>query len=117
MHIQLYHNYSCTIKSLTNLLRPAACMPQVRLYEAQGYGAAINYEIAAPLLADMAQSLTSAAAAQGPPPQRARLMFAHMETLVPLASLMGLFQPPADELPAVDETQLEAMEVGELEAR
>lgn len=79
-------------------------LEDVRLYETQGYGAAINYEIAAPLLADIASALTSAARAEAagrPPLQRARLMFAHCETLTPLASLMGLFHPDTQEERAI----------------
>ncbi|KXZ41450.1 hypothetical protein GPECTOR_462g371 [Gonium pectorale] len=69
----------------------------VHLLETQSYGAPINWQIAAPLLRDAAASLRAAAetrpgAAEGAP--AARLLFAHCETLVPLASLLGLFRPP-----------------------
>jgi len=85
----------------------------VRLYEAQGYGAAINYEIAAPLLADAAAALADAAASPPgqPAPQRARLMFAHCETLVPLASLLGLWRPPPGEMPPLPAEALKAIPI------
>lgn len=86
-------------------------MDDVRLYETQGYGATINYQIAAPLLADIAKSLKKAAGKPGKPVQLARLMFAHCETLTPLATLMGLFKPTGQEatdipvLPDFDQLQ------------
>lgn len=85
----------------------------MRLYEAQGYGAAINYEIAAPLLADAAAALADAAASPPgqPAPQRARLMFAHCETLVPLASLLGLWRPPPGEMPPLPADALSAIPI------
>jgi hypothetical protein len=64
----------------------------------QGYGAKINYEIAAPLLADISRTLRKAAESTDLPLQQARLMFAHCETLVPLASLMDLFRPSEQEV-------------------
>lgn len=64
----------------------------------QGYGAKINYEIAAPLLADISRTLRRAAESTDLPLQQARLMFAHCETLVPLASLMDLFRPSEQEV-------------------
>eukprot|EP00198_Chlamydomonas_reinhardtii_P004373 XP_001693709.1 predicted protein [Chlamydomonas reinhardtii] len=54
----------------------------IHLLETQSWGADINYRIAAPLLRDAAL-----------------LLFAHCETLVPLATLMGLFRPPAPQPP------------------
>jgi hypothetical protein len=95
-------------------------LEDVRLYEVQGYGAAINYQIAAPLLADVAAALVSAAAATSAgrlPLQLARLNFAHCETLTPLASLLGLFEPPEFEarlippLPADEELQAATADV------
>ncbi|KAF6248610.1 histidine phosphatase superfamily [Scenedesmus sp. NREL 46B-D3] len=75
-------------------------LEDVRLYETQGYGAEVNYGIAAPLLSDIASALTSAATAHATgtqPLQRVRLHFAHCETLTPLATLLGLFTPGAAE--------------------
>lgn len=109
------------------------CVQDVRLYEAQGYGAEVNYRQAAPLLRDLETSLRAAADA-GPAPfssdiggwwagksgggaPRARLLFAHCETLVPLATLMGLFRPPPHELPEVPEDALAALDVSERQAR
>eukprot|EP00775_Hariotina_reticulata_P002690 gene2690-2990_t len=85
------------VRTLRWLVLLLEWLEDVRLYEVQGYGAAINYQIAAPLLADVATALVSAAAATSAgrtPLQLARLNFAHCETLTPLASLLGLFQPP-----------------------
>ncbi|PNW73688.1 hypothetical protein CHLRE_13g568600v5 [Chlamydomonas reinhardtii] len=75
----------------------------IHLLETQSWGADINYRIAAPLLRDAALSLKGAAAAASSAPGTAapagRLLFAHCETLVPLATLMGLFRPPAPQPP------------------
>lgn len=65
----------------------------VSLLESLAWGSHINYAIAAPLLQDLRESLQTAAQSSGPPKQRSRLLFAHCETIVPLATLMGLFQP------------------------
>ncbi|KAG2495101.1 hypothetical protein HYH03_006711 [Edaphochlamys debaryana] len=70
----------------------------VHLMETQSWGAPINYQIAAPLLRDAALALRQAAQGNGAPGTEApaaRLLFAHCETLVPLATLLGLFQPAA----------------------
>ncbi|WIA34254.1 hypothetical protein OEZ86_012605 [Tetradesmus obliquus] len=75
-------------------------LEDVRLYETQGYGAEVNYGIAAPLLSDIASALTAAASSHTQntrPLQRVRLHFAHCETLTPLASLLGLFRPGPQE--------------------
>ncbi|GIM03204.1 hypothetical protein Vretimale_8003 [Volvox reticuliferus] len=82
----------------------------IHLLETQSYGATINYEIAAPLLRDMTETLREAAGTMpgGATAQAARLMFAHCETLVPLASLLGLFRPPAVPPPDATAEQLAA---------
>ncbi|GLC49087.1 hypothetical protein PLESTB_000181100 [Pleodorina starrii] len=84
----------------------------IHLLETQSYGAAINYDIAAPLLRDATEALRAAAEAPSPNGSAtapvARLMFAHCETLVPLASLLGLFRPPAPPPPDATAEQLAA---------
>ncbi|KAG1667564.1 hypothetical protein FOA52_014644 [Chlamydomonas sp. UWO 241] len=67
----------------------------VRLLEAHGPAHDINYAIAAPLLADLGDTL-SAAAREVVPTVRAQLLFAHAETIVPLATLMGLLSDDDD---------------------
>lgn len=67
-------------------------MDDVALWETHGRGADINYRIAAPLLADAADALQAAAGGGAFHEERARLYFAHCETLTPLAVLMGLFE-------------------------
>jgi multiple inositol-polyphosphate phosphatase/2,3-bisphosphoglycerate 3-phosphatase len=71
-----------------------------------GHVMQVNYGIAAPLLSDIASALTAAAtshSAGNQPLQRVRLHFAHCETLTPLASLLGLFKPGAEEQRAMPE--------------
>ncbi|KAG2443864.1 hypothetical protein HXX76_002207 [Chlamydomonas incerta] len=84
----------------------------VHLLETQSWGADINYRIAAPLLRDAALSLRGAAATAGSAPgsaaPAARLLFAHCETLVPLATLMGLFRPPAPPPPDASRADIDA---------
>lgn len=87
----------------------------IHMIETQSYGAAINYNIAAPLLHDITESLKQAASVtnlghDGATASMAvaRLMFAHCETLVPLASLIGLFRPSATTPPAPSVELLDA---------
>ncbi|KAG2436537.1 hypothetical protein HYH02_011475 [Chlamydomonas schloesseri] len=83
----------------------------IHLLETQAWGADINYQIAAPLLRDAALSLKAAAAASGAPgtgAPAARLLFAHCETLIPLATLMGLFRPPAPQPPDASPAAVDA---------
>ncbi|EFJ49629.1 hypothetical protein VOLCADRAFT_104207 [Volvox carteri f. nagariensis] len=84
----------------------------IHLLETQSYGATINYEIAAPLLHDATEALKAAAAAAHTPDGAmapvARFLFAHCETLVPLASLLGLFRPPVPPPPGATSAQLAA---------
>jgi len=58
-------------------------------YWIKGYGNAINYRISCPLLTDFWNSIT--AALQGST-QRSKLRFAHAETILPFAALLGLYK-------------------------
>ncbi|XP_010906827.1 uncharacterized protein [Elaeis guineensis] len=62
----------------------------------KGYGKAINYRMGVPLLQDIVQSMEEAIMAkeENRTPgifEKARLRFAHAETVVPLTCLLGLF--------------------------
>lgn len=63
----------------------------VQLFMRKGAASPVAYQMAAPLLADIATSLQEAAAGIGRPGLHAKLSFAHAETIVPLACLLGLF--------------------------
>ncbi|MEW5301092.1 MAG: hypothetical protein WDW36_003972 [Sanguina aurantia] len=65
-------------------------LEDVKLVETQSYGSPLNFQIAAPLLQDLSQTLTAVAAGGD---VSARLLFAHCETLVPVMTLLGLFKP------------------------
>ncbi|KAJ9522472.1 hypothetical protein QJQ45_008243 [Haematococcus lacustris] len=67
-------------------------LDDVDLLESHSWGARINYAIAGPLLAHMRSALQSAADSKHIK-KPAHLLFAHCETLVPLATLLGLFKP------------------------
>ena len=70
-------------------------------YHVKSYGNALNYQIAAPLLADIVASLRrNAAATPDDTPVRANLRFAHAETTLPLAALLGLHRAPGEYLAA-----------------
>lgn len=71
-------------------------------YHVKAYGNALNSQIAAPLLADVVASLRRNAAAAKPDdaPVRANLRFAHAETTLPLAALLGLHRAPGEYLAA-----------------
>eukprot|EP00727_Mastigamoeba_balamuthi_P013310 m51a1_g8601 hypothetical protein (478) ;mRNA; f:158167-159985 len=63
-------------------------------YYVRGHGVALANRIAAPLLQSaLAYAADAAAAKPGTP--RARLMFAHAETVLPLKALLGLHRDPA----------------------
>ncbi|KAJ8900348.1 hypothetical protein K2173_024988 [Erythroxylum novogranatense] len=62
----------------------------------KGYGQSLNYRMGVPLLEDVLQSMEQAIKAQEEkhPPgsyEKARLRFAHAETVVPFTCLLGLF--------------------------
>lgn len=62
----------------------------------KGYGNALNFRMGVPLLEDVVQSMEQAIKAkeEGHPPgsyEKARLRFAHAETLIPFSCLLGLF--------------------------
>ncbi|KAF8036863.1 hypothetical protein BT93_C2551 [Corymbia citriodora subsp. variegata] len=62
----------------------------------KGYGKALNYRMGVPLLKDIVQSMEEAIQAneEKHPPgsyEKARLRFAHAETVVPFSCLLGLF--------------------------
>ncbi|DBA96348.1 TPA: hypothetical protein ACH3X3_002523 [Trebouxia sp. C0006] len=63
----------------------------VQLFMRKGAASPVAYNMAAPLLADIATSLQEAAAGTGRSGLHAKLSFAHAETIVPLACLLGLF--------------------------
>lgn len=62
----------------------------VQMFMRKGAASPVAYHMAAPLLADIANSLQNAAKGTF---QQAKLCFAHAETIVPLACLLGLFGP------------------------
>ncbi|XP_048326107.1 uncharacterized protein LOC107413891 isoform X1 [Ziziphus jujuba] len=62
----------------------------------KGYGKSLNYRMGVPLLEDVVQSMEQAIQAkeENHPPgsyEKARLRFAHAETVVPFSCLLGLF--------------------------
>ncbi|XP_065871408.1 uncharacterized protein [Euphorbia lathyris] len=61
----------------------------------KGYGKSINYRMGVPLLRDIFQSMEEVIEAQGKQApgsyEKARLRFAHAETVVPFTCLLGLF--------------------------
>ncbi|KAI3908483.1 hypothetical protein MKX01_009285 [Papaver californicum] len=66
-------------------------------YILKGYGKSINYRMGVPLLQDVVQSMEEAIKAkeENHPPgtyEKARLRFAHAETVVPFSCLLGLFR-------------------------
>ncbi|KAI3871729.1 hypothetical protein MKW92_004739 [Papaver armeniacum] len=66
-------------------------------YILKGYGKSINYRMGVPLLQDVVQSMEEAIIAkeENHPPgtyEKARLRFAHAETVVPFSCLLGLFR-------------------------
>ncbi|DBA89909.1 TPA: hypothetical protein ACH3X2_004400 [Trebouxia sp. C0005] len=63
----------------------------VQLFMCKGAASPVAYHMAAPLLADITTSLQEAAAGTGRSGLHAKLSFAHAETIVPLACLLGLF--------------------------
>ncbi|KAL0032203.1 hypothetical protein WJX77_010754 [Trebouxia sp. C0004] len=63
----------------------------VQLFMRKGAASPVAYHMAAPLLADIATSLQEAAAGTGRSGLHAKLSFAHAETIIPLACLLGLF--------------------------
>ncbi|KAH7854323.1 hypothetical protein Vadar_012552 [Vaccinium darrowii] len=68
----------------------------LKLFILEGYGNALNYRMGVPLLEDVVQSMEQAIMAQeeGLAPgtyEKARMRFAHAETLLPFSCLLGLF--------------------------
>eukprot|EP00246_Nothoceros_aenigmaticus_P015565 TRINITY_DN653_c0_g1_i5.p1 TRINITY_DN653_c0_g1~~TRINITY_DN653_c0_g1_i5.p1 ORF type:complete len:486 (+),score=49.67 TRINITY_DN653_c0_g1_i5:1-1458(+) len=71
----------------------------MEMYHLKGYGAAVNYHMATNLLSDILQSMQSVITASGGSEgvwERARLRFAHAETLIPFICLLGLFKDKKD---------------------
>eukprot|EP00850_Spirogloea_muscicola_P015719 SM000123S25831 [mRNA] locus=s123:106895:113303:+ [translate_table: standard] len=89
----------------------------VELHLLKGYGAVVNYRMGVALLRDMVKAMDDAVAAdqserqeatagtdwQRRVRQRAKLRFAHAETLVPLTCLLGLFLGSPNEVENVKE--------------
>lgn len=70
-------------------------------YHVKAYGNPLNYQIAAPLIADIIANLRrNAAATPDDVPVRANLRFAHAETTLPLGALLGLHRAPGEYLAA-----------------
>ncbi|CAK9173512.1 unnamed protein product [Ilex paraguariensis] len=68
----------------------------VELFILKGYGNSLNYRIGVPLLEDVVQSMEQAIKAKEDEHapgsyEKARMRFAHAETLVPFSCLLGLF--------------------------
>ncbi|XP_057476484.1 LOW QUALITY PROTEIN: uncharacterized protein LOC130764326 [Actinidia eriantha] len=68
----------------------------LELFILKGYGNALNYRMGVPLLQDIVQSMEQAIKAKEEEAapgayEKARLRFAHAETLVPFSCLIGLF--------------------------
>uniref|UniRef100_A0A2P2L913 Multiple inositol polyphosphate phosphatase 1 n=1 Tax=Rhizophora mucronata TaxID=61149 RepID=A0A2P2L913_RHIMU len=68
----------------------------LELFILKGYGKSINYRMGVPLLEDVVQSMEHAIKAQEEKHspgsyEKARLRFAHAETVVPFSCLLGLF--------------------------
>ncbi|GFZ15061.1 histidine acid phosphatase family protein [Actinidia rufa] len=68
----------------------------LELFILKGYGNALNYRMGVPLLQDVVQSMEQAIKAKEEEAapgayEKARLRFAHAETLVPFSCLIGLF--------------------------
>ncbi|GMH30549.1 hypothetical protein Nepgr_032392 [Nepenthes gracilis] len=73
----------------------------IELFILKGYGNSLNYRIGVPLLRDVVESMERAIEAnEGAHPrgsyEKARLRFAHAETVVPFSCLLGLFQEGAE---------------------
>ncbi|MCL7048441.1 hypothetical protein MKW94_013102, partial [Papaver nudicaule] len=73
----------------------------IEVYILKGYGKSINYRMGVPLLQDVVQSMEEAIKAreENHPPgiyEKARLRFAHAETVVPFSCLLGLFRESND---------------------
>ncbi|KAF5828132.1 histidine phosphatase superfamily [Dunaliella salina] len=96
---------ACSLLSQSDV-RLLEWVEDVHLIESHGYGSPINYNIAAPLLHNLRSALkgaaeSAAASSSGQPDTHVHLLFAHCETLVPLATLLGLFKPDTEQpLPA-----------------
>ncbi|KAH7854448.1 hypothetical protein Vadar_013910 [Vaccinium darrowii] len=73
----------------------------LELFVLKGYGNALNYRMGVPLLEDVVQSMEQAIMAkeEGLAPgtyEKARMRFAHAETLLPFSCLLGLFLEGSD---------------------
>lgn len=69
----------------------------LELFILKGYGNSLNYKMGVPLLQDVLQAMEQAIKAQEEKHapgsyEKARLRFAHAETVVPFSCLLGLFQ-------------------------
>ncbi|XVE52453.1 hypothetical protein DITRI_Ditri02bG0123500 [Diplodiscus trichospermus] len=76
-------------------------MDDLEVFILKGYGNALNYRIGVPLLKDVVQSMDQAIKAKednhAPGSyEKARLRFAHAETVVPFSCLLGLFLEGSD---------------------
>ncbi|TYH67800.1 hypothetical protein E1A91_D06G197600v1 [Gossypium mustelinum] len=73
----------------------------IQMFMVKGYGKSLNYRMGVPLLKDVLQSMSEAINAdednQVPGSyEKARLRFAHAETVVPFSCLLGLFLEGSD---------------------
>ncbi|CAL5366394.1 unnamed protein product [Camellia sinensis] len=73
----------------------------LELFILKGYGNALNYQMGVPLLEDVVQSMEQAIMAKEEEHapgsyEKARLRFAHAETLLPFSCLIGLFLEESD---------------------
>ena len=76
-------------------------LDDLEAYHVKAYGNALNYQIAAPLLADIVANMRrNAAATPDDTPVRANLRFAHAETTLPLGALLGLHRASGEYLAA-----------------
>ncbi|CAL9100198.1 unnamed protein product [Musa acuminata var. zebrina] len=68
----------------------------IEVFVLKGYGESVNYRMGVPLLQDVVHSMEQAISAEegnlaGGTSEKARLRFAHAETVVPFTCLLGLF--------------------------
>jgi multiple inositol-polyphosphate phosphatase/2,3-bisphosphoglycerate 3-phosphatase len=82
----------------------------LEMHHLKGYGETINYRMGIPLLDDIMKSMERAMAADQPHKvvEKARLRFAHAETVIPLTCLLGLFLEGTDIKQVQSENPLDA---------